>query len=165
MKQMGERVDGVAKEEVVSLRLRLRRASGSPYTAPLSAEVYVIGRQLQTGYLGIIDVVKKEFNFSEERTFEFKTPTYRLKQTEGNIQKTGNVYETFLVVVVDEEGVIVESRSGRVIQEKGIEFIRKQGRNTLFDRDGNVVGVHLSSQRETNEKLSESQDLDPEADQ
>ena len=139
-RNIGSGKEGSAKVESVSLRVRIRRASGSPHTEPLKAEVYVIGRQIHTGYFGIIDAVTKDFNFSEERLFEFTTRPYRLGATSGNIN-VGGVYETFLVVVTDDKGEILETRSGRVIREKGIDFIRKHGANTLFDRDGNVVGV------------------------
>lgn len=137
--QIGAGRDGQARVERVSLRVRVRRSSGSPHSEPLKAEVYVIGRQIHTGYFGIIDVVKKDFNFAEERLFEFTTREYSLGRTSGNIN-VGGVYETFLVVVTDEKGEILETRSGRVIREQGINFIREHGANTLFDRDGNVVG-------------------------
>ena len=71
----------------------------------------MIGRQIHTGYYGIIDVVKKDFNFSEERLFEFTTREYALGRTDGNIN-VGGTYETFLVVVADENGKILDHRSG-----------------------------------------------------
>ena len=131
--------DGQARVERVSLRVRIRRASGSPHSDPLKAEVFVIGRQTHTGYYGIIDVIKKDFNFAEERLFEFTTREYALGRTTGNIN-VGGTYETFLVVVTDEKGEIIETRSGRVIGDEGIALIREMGPSTLFDRDGNVVG-------------------------
>lgn len=145
-RNIGAGKDGQAKVESVSLRVRVRRASGSPHTEPLKAEIYVIGRQIHTGYFGIIDAVMKDFNFSEERVFEFTTRPYNLGATSGNIN-VGGVYETFLVVVTDEKGEILETRSGRVIGEKGIAFIRENGANTLFDRDGNVIGQITSEDK------------------
>ena len=138
-RNIGAGSSGSARVENVSLRIRIRRASGSPNSQPLSAEVYVIGRQIHTGYYGIIDVVKKDFNFSEERLFEFTTREYALGRTDGNIN-VGGTYETFLVVVADENGKILDHRSGRAIRQEGIDFIRELGPSTLFDRDGNVVG-------------------------
>lgn len=135
---IGAGKDGEARVERTSLRVKIRRASGSA-DEQLKAEVYVIGRQIQTGYFGIIDVVKKDFSFEKERTFEFTTREYALGRTSGNIN-VGGVYETFLVVVTDENGEVLDSRSGRVIGEKGIALIREMGPQTLFDRDGNVVG-------------------------
>lgn len=138
-RNIGAGRDGQARVENVSLRVRIRRSSGSPHSEPLKTEVYVIGRQTHTGYFGIIDVVKKDFNFAEERLFEFTTREYALGRTSGNIN-VGGVYETFLVVITDADGKILETRSGRVIGEKGIDLIREMGPSTLFDRDGNVVG-------------------------
>jgi hypothetical protein len=139
-RNIGAGREGQARVENVSLRVRIRRSSGSPHSDPLHAEVYVIGRQTHTGYYGIIDVVKKEFNFAEERLFEFTTREYSLGRTSGNIN-VGGTYETFLVVVTDEKGEVLESRSGRAIGDKGVARIREMGPKTLFDRDGNVVGV------------------------
>lgn len=139
MHNIGSGSEGSAKVERVSLRIKVRRASGSPYTEPLKAEVYVIGRQIHTGYFGIIDVVKKDFDFNEDRIVEFTTKQYALGRTSGNIN-VGGVYETYLVVITDDKGEILETRSGRVIHDKGIALIRELGPDTLFDRDGNVVG-------------------------
>lgn len=136
---IGAGSEGSAKVERVSLRVRIRRASGSPHTEPLNAEIYVIGRQVHTGYYGIIDVVKENFDFAEEREVEFTTREYALGRTSGNIN-VGGVYETYLVVITDEKGEILETRSGRVIHDEGIALIRELGPDTLFDRDGNVVG-------------------------
>lgn len=140
-KNIGAGNSGEAKVEQVQVRVKVRKSPGQPYTDPLTAELYVIGRQIHTGYFGIVDVVKKDFTFSKENdnTFEFMSRMYALGRTSGNIN-VGGKYETFLLVVVDKEGKIVDTRSGRVIREKGIDIIRTWGPGTLFDRDGNVVG-------------------------
>lgn len=130
--------NGTVNVESVCLRVRIRRASGSPHTEPLKAELYVIGRQMPAGRYGVLDVVSREFNFSEERIVEFTTHPYGIEVPAGDIM-VGGVYETFLVVVTDKTGRIIETRSGRVISEKGLHLIREQGVNTLLDRDGNVV--------------------------
>lgn len=132
---------GDVKIENVQCHVKVRKSAGQPYTDPLTAELYVIGRQLQTGYYGIIDVVKQDFTFTKENdnTFEFTSKSYPLPQTRGNAN-TGATYVTYLLVVVDKDGKIVDSRSGRAIKERGIAFIRELGPMTLFDRDGNVIG-------------------------
>ena len=140
-KQIGAGNSGEAKIENVQCRVKIRKSGGQPYTEQLTAELYVIGKQTHTGYFGIIDVVKKDFTFTKENdnTFEFSSKMYPLGRTTGNIN-VGGSYETYLLVVVDKDGNIIDTRSGRVIKEKGIAFIRKLGPKTLFDRDGNVLG-------------------------
>ncbi len=140
-KQIGAGTSGEAKVENVQCRVKIRKSGGQPYEDQLSAELYVIGQQIHTGYYGIIDVVKKEFNFTKENdnTFEFKSQMYAIGRTSGNIN-VGGTYETYLLVVIDKDGKIVDTRSGRSIGEKGIALIREMGPMTLFDRDGNVVG-------------------------
>ncbi len=140
-RSVGAGSGGEAKVQQISLTVKIRKSVGQAYTKPLTAELYVIGQQIQTGYYGIIGVVKKQFTLSKENdnTFEFSSPGYMVGKTTGNIN-VGGKYETYLVVVSDEDGNIIETRSGRNISEKGIEFIRKLGPKTLFDRDGNVVG-------------------------
>ena len=140
-RNIGAGRQGEAKVEQVQLRVKIRRSSGESYSDKLTAELYVIGRQIHTGYYGIIDVVKKDFYLTQENdnTFEFVSPMYSLGRTSGNVN-VGGEYETFLVVVVDKDGKIIATRSGRVIREEGIDIIRQWSKNTLFDRDGNVVG-------------------------
>jgi len=140
-KIIGEGNEGDAKVNWVSCKVKIRKAGGQPYEDTLKVELYIIGRQIQTGYYGIIDVIKKDFKLLKEEkyTFEFKTRSYPIGRTSGNIN-VGGVYETYLVVIVDKDGKVVDTRSGRVIKEKGIAFIRELGPKTLFDRDGNVVG-------------------------
>lgn len=140
-RNIGAGWDGEAKVEQVQVRVKIRKPMGQPYNDPLTAELYVIGRQIHTGYYGIIDVDKRPFTISKENdnSFEFNSRTYSIGRTKGNIN-VGGTYETFLVVVVDKDGEIIETRSGRVIREKGVSIIRQWDRGTLFDRDGNVLG-------------------------
>ncbi len=139
--QLGAGADGQAKIEQVKVRVKVRKSSSQPWEEPVNMELYVIGKQIQTGYYGIIDVQKKEFTFSKDNdnSFEFESQTYALGRTSGNIN-VGGVYETYLVVITDSKGEIVDTRSGRTIRDKGIALIRELGPMTLFDRDGNVVG-------------------------
>lgn len=138
---VGAGADGEVKIEQVQVRVKVRKASGQPWEDPVSAELYVIGRQIQTGYYGVLDVVKEEFTFDKENdnTYEFTSKQYSLPQTSGNVN-VGGTYETYLLVIVDHEGKIVDTRSGRHIKDEGIAFIRDLGPKTLFDRDGNVIG-------------------------
>ena len=125
--------------EESSFEEKIRQTGGTQSDVPLTAEVYTIGRKIHTGVYLIIDVVKQDFSFAENRLFEFTTRGYPLGFTEGNIN-VGARYETFLVVVADKDGNILETRSGRSIRDEGIDFIRTLGPRTLFDRDGNVIG-------------------------
>jgi len=140
-KSIGAGQDGEAKVEQVTVRVKVRKSSGQPYADLLTAELYVIGKQIHTGYYGVIDVIKKDFNFSKDNdnTFEFTSPMYALGKTSGNIN-VGGQYETYLLVVVDKDGKIIDTRSGRIRKAEGIAFIRELGPKTLFDKNGNIVG-------------------------
>ncbi|MCF7817665.1 MAG: hypothetical protein K9M54_07270 [Kiritimatiellales bacterium] len=141
MTNIGAGSEGQARVDHVQVVVKVHKSGGQPYTDPLTLELYVIGKQIQTGYYGIIDVVKQEFTFSkdEDNSYSYASKTYQLPQTSGNIN-VGGTYETYLVVVVDKNGKIIDTRSGRVIKQRGIDFIRELGPMTLFDRDGNVLG-------------------------
>ncbi|MDF7808442.1 hypothetical protein P4E94_13390 [Pontiellaceae bacterium B12219] len=140
-RNIGSGSDGSANLSNVQVIVKVRKSSSEPWTKPVGMELYVIGKQIQTGYYGIIDVQKGEFAFNQEDDYSFiyKSPTYTLGRTSGNIN-VGGIYETYLVVVTDQDGEIVATRSGRHIQDKGIAFIRELGPLTLFDRDGNILG-------------------------
>lgn len=140
-RNIGAGAEGEAKVEQVQIRVKVRKTSSQPWEKPIGAELYVIGKQIHTGYLGIIDVQKGQFTFSKENdnSFEYTSPMYPLGRTSGNIN-VGATYETYLVVITDEAGEIIDTRSGRRIKDEGIAFIRELGPLTLFDRDGNVVG-------------------------
>lgn len=140
-RSIGAGMDGEAKVENIQLIVKIRKASGQPWEEPVTAELYVIGKQIQTGYYGIIDVKKGSgtFNKEDDNSFKYTSPMYSLGKTSGNIN-VGGVYETYLVVITDHKGNIITTRSGRSIGDKGIEFIRTLGPETLFDRDGNVIG-------------------------
>jgi hypothetical protein len=140
-KNIGAGKEGEAKVEQVQVIVKVRKSSGQPWEEPIGAELYVIGKQVHTGNLGIIDVQKGSFTFDKENdnSFKYESPMYTLGKTSGNIN-VGGVYETYLVVITDQEGNIVDTRCGRSIEDKGIDFIRKLGPKTMFDRDGNVLG-------------------------
>ncbi|MDZ8119292.1 hypothetical protein [Pontiella agarivorans] len=141
MEKMGAGMDGEVKVEKVQLRVKVRKSGGSNSADPVTAELYVIGKQLQTGYYGVIDVIKQEHHFDSknDNSFEFESKMYSLPRTSGNVN-VGGTYETYLVVIADKDGAVIDARSGRHIKDKGIAFIRELGPKTLFDRDGNVIG-------------------------
>ena len=140
-RSIGAGATGEARMQDVQVNVNVSQRGGQLYTDPLQMELYIIGKQTHTGYYGIIDVIEKNFAFTQEnsRSFEFKSQMYAIGRTSGNIN-VGASYETYLVVVVDKDNKVIDTRSGRVIREEGIAFIRELGPMTLFDRDGNVVG-------------------------
>jgi hypothetical protein len=139
--QVGAGASGEARVNQVQVTVNISQRGGQLYTEPLQMELYVIGRQTHTGNYGIMDVVEKNFTFTKEnqRSFEFKSQQYAFPETRGNIG-VGAKYETYLVVVTDKDDNVIDTRSGRVIRDEGIAFIRELGPMTLFDRDGNVLG-------------------------
>lgn len=140
-RQVGAGDSGEVRRETVSVRVKVRRSGGDVPEGKLSGELYVIGRQIHTGYYGIIDVVNREFELTKENGYavEYRSPHYAMGRTAGNID-VGGRYETYLVVISGPDGEIIDYRSGRFIREEGVAFIRTLGKDTLFDRDGNVVG-------------------------
>ena len=91
--------------------------------------------------IGIIDVQKGEFELLKENqyTAEYTSPPYTLGTTGGNIN-AGGKYETYLVVISGPDGNVISHRSGRSIKDEGVALIRTMGKETMFDRDGNILG-------------------------
>jgi hypothetical protein len=141
MRNIGAGRDGEAKVEVVQVIVKIHKSSGQPWHDPINAELYVIGKQIHTGYYGIIDVQKGSGTFDKDNdnSFYYRSPNYSIGRTKGNIN-VGGTYETFLVVITDHKGNLITTRSGRSIGEEGVAFIRELKKQTLFDRDGNVIG-------------------------
>ena len=140
-KQVGAGDSGEVKRETVIVKVKVRKSGGDVPEGKLSGELYVIGRQVHTGNYGIIDVVKREFELLKENDYavEYISPSYVTGRTSGNID-VGGKYETYLVVISGPDGEIIDYRSGRHIRDKGVAFIRTLGKDTLFDRDGNILG-------------------------
>lgn len=140
-KQIGAGYDGEVKQETVQVRVKVRKAGGDVPEGKLSAELYVIGKQTHTGNYGIIDVQKGEFELLRENGYEaeYTSPPYTLTETKGNID-VGGKYETYLVVISDPEGNMIDYRCGRAIGDEGVDFIRQLGPKTMFDKEGNVLG-------------------------
>lgn len=140
-KNIGAGKEGEAKLEHVQVRVKVRKTSSQPWDEPVNAELYVIGKSVHADHFGIIDVQKGEFRFTKENdnVFEYTSPSYTLGRTSGNIN-VGGTYETYLVVISDKDGNIVDTRSGRALSDEGIAFIRELGPMTKFDKDGNVLG-------------------------
>ncbi|MDF7824465.1 hypothetical protein P4B35_10615 [Pontiellaceae bacterium B12227] len=134
--------DGEAKVENVQVIVKIRKASGQPWDDPVTAELYVIGKEIHTGHYVVIDTKKGSgtFDKAKDNAYEYRSPLYPIGKTSGNIN-VGGTYETYLVVITDHEGKIVTTRSGRSLNDKQIEFIRTLGPLTKFDRDGNVLSV------------------------
>lgn len=140
-KMVGAGDSGEVKVETVTVKVKVRRSGGDIPEGKLFAELYVIGKQIHTGNYGIIDVQKGEFELLKENqyTAEYTSPPYTLAETKGNIN-VGGKYETYLVVISDPDGNIIDYRSGRSLSDEGVAFIRTLGKETMFDKDGNVLG-------------------------
>ncbi len=140
-KQIGAGDSGEVKRESVIVKVKVRKSGGDIPEGKLFAELYVIGKQIHTGHYGIIDVQKGEFELLKENkyTAEYTSPSYVTGRTSGNID-VGGKYETYLVVISGPDGEIIDYRSGRHIKEEGVAFIRTLGKETIFDRDGNILG-------------------------
>lgn len=140
-KMIGAGDDGSVKAKTVQVKVKVRKSGGDIPEGKLFAEVYVIGKQIHTGDYGIIDVQKGEFELLKEKqyTAEYVSPTYTLGETGGNIN-VGGKYETYLVVISGPDGNVIDYRSGRSLSDEGVAFIRTLGKETMFDKDGNVLG-------------------------
>lgn len=140
-KQVGAGDEGEVKVETVTVKVKVRKSGGDVPEGKLTAELYVIGKQIQSGNYGIIDVQKGEFELTRENDYSgtYESPTYTLGSTSGNIN-VGGKYETSLVVICGPDGEIIDWRCGRALSDEGVAFIRELGPMTLFDKNGNVLG-------------------------
>lgn len=140
-RNIGAGADGEVKVEQVQLDVKIHKSSSQPWKNPVFAELYVIGKPVNTDTFTVVGVTKEEFTFTTENdnTFAFKSAPYQFGETSGNIN-VGNEYETYLVIVIDHEGKAVETRSGRSLSEKEMTLIRTLEINKIYDENLNIVG-------------------------
>ena len=139
---IGAGADGEAKVEIVSIGVEIEKSSSQPWEKPVSAELYVIGVPVGMEAFTVVGVTKKEFNFTKDNDneFEFNSPKYRFGETSGNIN-VGLEYETYLVVVTDHEGKVVETRCGRALDEKEMQLVRTLEINKIYNKDLEIIGT------------------------
>jgi len=142
-RELGAGDDGAAVLQDIVVKVKIRKTSSSPYTEPLNAELYVVGRRVRNDVVyGILDIVKKKgFTLTPEDNYvyEFESDHYVIGHTTGKIE-VGGEYEAYVVIVTDKDGKIVGTKSSRKLTSKEIDALRKFRKGIVFDKDGNIVG-------------------------
>ena len=139
---IGAGQDGEASVEKVTVGVAVKKDSGQPWEHTVTAELYIIGTPVGMDAFTVVGKTVKEFTFNKENdnTFEFESPVYNFGETSGNIN-LGLEYETYLVIVIDHTGKVVDTRCGRSLNEKEMALIRKLELNKIYDKDLNIVGT------------------------
>lgn len=124
-----------------TITIKIHRSLGDVPEGKLFAELYVIGRLNDIEAYGIIDVKKGEIKLTEENDYTalFVSPPYDIDQDEEIVNKYGE-YRSFLVVVSDAEGNVIDYRDGWSLRNKDITLIRKLGLKAKMDVSGRVIG-------------------------
>ncbi|MDF7801858.1 SHD1 domain-containing protein [Pontiellaceae bacterium B1224] len=128
------------QEETVSVEVKIRKSSPSPYDAPLSAELYLIGMpENGAGYI-ILDKLRQTFSFTAENknSHTFESQAVSLKKLEGGRQM-GIEYKGYLIAVKDKTGEIISIKCSKLDFEKNAEAILAGQKGTMFDTDFKVI--------------------------
>lgn len=122
------------------LTVKVRESVGGIQDTNLVFELYVIGRMPITGELGVIDIQEGEMELSKENHFSatYVSSAYCIQPSDGLIKDHGE-YETYLVVLADSSGSLLEYRCGWSIRKKDVEKIRTLRENARFNGRRRVV--------------------------
>lgn len=136
----GNRRGVQVQKETVSVEVKIRKSSPSPYEAPLEAELYLIGAlENIDGYI-ILDKQREKFSFTADANNEhtFESQDVSLKQLEAGRQM-GIDYKGYLIVVKDQTGGVLSMKCSKLAFEKNAEAILAGGKGAKFDADFKVV--------------------------
>lgn len=146
------------QEETVSVEVKIRKSSPSPYEAPLTAELYLIGApENDAGYI-ILEKHRQKFSFTAENknlhTFESKDVS--LKQLEGGRQM-GIEYKGYLIAVTDKTGEIISIKCSKLDFEKNAKAIRACEKGARLDTDYKVIERKQNKESRKSEKREQTQ--------
>lgn len=125
----------------VSIAVTVKKASTQPWEKPVTVELYVIGTPIDMAGFTVVSATTNEYTFSRENdnTIKFNSPTYTFGAVSGGAN-AGLKYETFLIIVSDAEGEVVQTRAGRSLAEKEMKLIRTLELKKIYDKDLNIIG-------------------------
>jgi hypothetical protein len=126
--------------DVVTLSVKVKKTSRSPYDAELKVEIYLMGKEVATDDYSLFGKGTSPVQFTEENSgiFEFSTSAdiRRYEEYSGG-EARGATYTGYLVVVLDPQGsrIGVKTNLSWLDDEKKIDALRALRVGNFFDEN------------------------------
>lgn len=125
-----------SEEEMLICKVTVKKTSSQPYPGDLTAELMVIGKELQSGDYIVLAKAKETFRLGKSGDFyELSSERIRLQKYEGYYHESGTEYSGFLTVVRDPEGRVIAIKASRDTFEKKAEELLKIPVRRRFDKN------------------------------
>ncbi len=125
---------------VVTLDVQIEKKSREPFNRTLSAEVYLIGKEVYTGDFVLTGKGASAVKFTEENggVSPFSTAAdFRVYEEYNGLQTRGAEYEGYLVLVFDPNGGLLDYKTDLswLREQKKIDALRKFYVGSFFDEN------------------------------
>lgn len=151
----GNRRSAQVQEETVSVEVKFRKSSPSPYEEPLTAELFLIGTPAKTGGYMILEKSKQNFSFTAEKKNEyiFASKEVNLQQLDGG-RSLGVEFNGYLIAVRDKTESIIALKCSKLDFEKNAEQILAGERGDAFDDEFEPIERKQKKEARKSEKAS-----------
>jgi hypothetical protein len=121
----------------VVYKAKLTKKSSIPFSKEITAELYIIGKLEVKGQYGVLNKTVETFSFDSRGSdkYEFSSNPINMKQFEAGGGKAGAQYEGYLVVLVDENGRVFQTKASRSKIKEHVEIIRNKKQGDFIDQD------------------------------
>lgn len=127
-------------DETISARATIKKGSSAPYSAKLTAELYMIGSRSGKEGCMILDKETSTFEFSAENnnSHTFESAAVNLQQVQFGSTK-GIEYAGYVLAVRDKEGEVLEVKANKKEFSVHAAAILTGSKGTVFDEKYEVV--------------------------
>ena len=153
-KRTSDGMKGQITRNYVTVAVTVKKSSSQPWEKPVSVELYVIGKPVDTEGFTIVGATTNKYTFSKENnnTIKFESPIYTFAEV-SLFEEVGLKYETFLIIVSDDQGKVVQTRAGRTLAEKEMELIRTLELRKIYNKDLKIIGSLDDLKKDTKKGL------------
>jgi hypothetical protein len=141
-KHSSDGMKGQITRNYVTVAVTVKKSSPQPWEKPVMVELYVIGKPVDMEGFTVVGATTNEYTFSKanDNTIKFDSPIYTFAEA-SILEEVGLKYETYLIVVSDDQGKVVQTRAGRSLAEKEMELIRTLEPRKIYNRDLEIIGT------------------------
>lgn len=128
------------RKQKIKGSVTLIKKNREPSNRKFTAYLYVFAKELRDDEIWVLDTVKKDFSFENQKKIEFSGSQRSVNYTDySDGADYGDKYEGYLVFIEDDNGKIICTKASRSLYESKISQIKKSKSNARFDDDMNPL--------------------------